>query len=178
MRCIRLVLEVALIWIAASAPAVALHCAMEVFEFAINREGTMCISPIMMLQGAPYSHYFEEHRTVVWLHLACANSPVAVWGLFLTWAVGWRAGLRRACSRGARVASTVVFAEACVCVVSIPVAAALAFHHVGHGAPCNPQPVTAWIMANLFFGAPLMLFLVALDGLSMRLASAPPTIRG
>lgn len=121
------------------------------FEFTIRDEGTMAMSPIMMFQGAPLSHYREEHALATRLH-EFSMSPLGMAAAFqIGIALGWLWGHLMATERSIplRLWTSLLYSVATILFLSIPFSAAAAFHHVGWGMECNYQPFGSCIILGI-----------------------------
>ncbi len=131
------------------------------FAFQIIPEGYRVRSPIEMFQGAPLSHYHEEHGVALWLYEATRSIPgtvaFAVFFLCMWWV--WASLFLRFSGSRARFATTVAICELVILILNIPHTAISAFHHVGWGMPCNSQPVWCFLLLNLIL-SPVTLYLV------------------
>jgi len=130
-------------------------CAVRLFEGAINPEGTMALWEIMIYQGAPLSHYEAEHPRALGLYRAVSAPGGAAIGSIIL--VGFTAAwcfLRGSSLLRWRLLVDALFSEAALCSLNVLVSASLAFHHVGHGLPCNYQWWGTLFMMNYILALP------------------------
>lgn len=132
--------------------------ALMLFEALIHPEGSRAPWPWEMFQGAPWSHYREEHA---WT-LAAFRALSPAWAiparaaLVLVFSCSWylaAAGARRPVYQ---LAVALVFLEACFAFLNAFFAACMAFHHVGWGMECNYQWWDSFFVLNLFLGLPAL----------------------
>lgn len=143
------------------ATLVVFGCLCGLVLVTVQNEGYRAYSPIMMFQGAPKSHYEQEHTfsygivRLISTPLGMIVGSVFLLATFLAWA-------RVMISRKGRCVSallTLGLIELTLALLNIPLSAATAFHHSGWGLPCNNQWFGSFIAMN-FVLSPVIIHLV------------------
>lgn len=150
-----------------------LVAAVTMFDFTLRDPDWVPCSPIMLLQGAPVAHYESEHAIALGLFRALAShgDTHGVWLLTLVLAVAWRHLHEMQSTSTRRLVISVLACEGFLVLASFLFNAALAFHHVGWGMPCNSQ----W--AGTFLGLNLCVFPVFLPVAAWMARSRPDDAR-
>jgi hypothetical protein len=134
------------------------------FEFTIHEEDYVAFSPIMMFQGAPLTHYQNEHPLALSLYHMLAR----IWGkiilgvIIFVYALAWRYSRKKLTRPFHKVIVSIVFLEVYLCIINILFSVASAFHHVGFGMKCNWQWWECFFTLNIFIGLPVIVVLIAL----------------
>jgi len=134
------------------------------FGFTIHEEDYVAYSPIMMFQGAPLTHYQNEHPLALSLYHMLAR----IWGkiilgvMIFVYALAWCYSREKLTRPFHKVIVSIVFLEIYLCIINILFSVANAFHHVGFGMKCNCQWLGWFLMLNIFIGLPAVVVLIDL----------------
>ncbi len=147
-----------------------LYAHAQMLEAFTLPEGTTNANSVFMFTGAPETHLMDEHPAAHLMHriLLAPHAMLAVLPLTTYFALAWRRVYCRMEHFASRLAATILFVEAALCVVNIMFSATLAFHHTGMDRPCNWQPLSTLLGLSLW-GIPASLLPPILDSIARRM---------
>lgn len=121
------------------------------YAFTLHPEGYRAYSPIMMLQGAPVSHYETEHALSYGLFRATSTplGMAAGAGLLILLFLGRAKVLHRRGGPATDFLLSWALLELMLLLLTSQLAPATAFHHAGWGIPCGSSWTGDFLWLNI-----------------------------